>query len=351
MKLNESPDTLEFENGDKLFWDSGRSYAFGYGVWDKENHELVTRLEVKPKFGYNTELLISPVKETHHDILRKYDMPEECHVNRDTLIYSGRIWLDKKIISFWEYPKTTRHRKQVVEDLEEMFRIKIIGNPEWVVEVGDREFETATKYASNKDISFAQWKRTQHVKAGRFFRKVPDGVGSETHKFGKLSVSQAHQMMRTSEDKRLRDCIKKIIKEKYYDSSMIPPAIYGDHEENVIYKNPTKKEIRDTIDKSQHKECRGLYNVKTQDIYIWDLNRVFHDYIIRKYNFNPSRILKFDYNANRFQIESSEEFNEELVSVYGGFKKEWFEYLKNYFGVSKAKAYMGNEFDFIEEEY
>jgi len=96
-RLLESPDVIyvahgeaDYDNRQKVaFWREGQTYAFGY--------------------GHHGEMKISIEGDKHSDIGK-----------RSSLKYPGRIWANKKIISFWVYPPKSMLRK-IMNDLNVTF--------------------------------------------------------------------------------------------------------------------------------------------------------------------------------------------------------------------------------------
>ena len=90
--LKESPDQIwvgpDHDKVVAMYWSTGTNHPFGY----KGNRMRVG--------GHSM---------THYDI-----------GGRESLKYAGRIWTDRKIISFWEYPPLNKLKK-VLKDIEQEF--------------------------------------------------------------------------------------------------------------------------------------------------------------------------------------------------------------------------------------
>jgi hypothetical protein len=99
--FNESPDF-----GDGFAHSDSDAVAFGY---IKKNGEIATGRVHYELFDYDKNNKIT-----------KYW--------RADLVYPGRIWTERKIISFWKYPETYQEMIKVVKDLENNLNIKIINN-------------------------------------------------------------------------------------------------------------------------------------------------------------------------------------------------------------------------------
>lgn len=110
--ITEDPDTILLNDDDTISWGDSDAMPFG----------------VRTNF-YRTKivtLVIGDNGSTHEDngIGKGWKFP-------------GRIWLDKKMISFWVYPDENLF-KQIIERLESELDIKIFNN-DWHVEVIERE--------------------------------------------------------------------------------------------------------------------------------------------------------------------------------------------------------------------
>jgi hypothetical protein len=98
----------------KLFEDADRA---GGGYSDKNTYP----------FGYyNDEFYIGSEANTHGEMksIMKLTKEDEDKQIRHLMSCPGRIWLDKKIISFWKYP-TKDEFKEIIKKLEENFKTKI----------------------------------------------------------------------------------------------------------------------------------------------------------------------------------------------------------------------------------
>ncbi len=123
--LLESPDTIEAKHPTKgrleLSWREDDAIPFGY---------------------YNDKFLFDGQGGTHYELGASYNL----RIGRSDMNNHGRIWLDHKIISFWDYPKNIFRLKGVVRDLEEGLSeykfessdAKIWDNG-WFIEIIDKE--------------------------------------------------------------------------------------------------------------------------------------------------------------------------------------------------------------------
>ena len=118
-ELEESPDRIYFPDGPPHY---GKELDWGYGDNDFA-------------FGYDRdtyELYISKPGSTHSSMV-DIDNKVIMDVDRANLDYAGRIWTKDRIISFWEFPPT-HMIKEVLSDLEDRLKIKILGVPDWKIE-------------------------------------------------------------------------------------------------------------------------------------------------------------------------------------------------------------------------
>jgi hypothetical protein len=87
--LNETPDYVYVRGSKKgLEYTDRDAYTFGY------------RFEFKPE-NFKMEN-----KSTHWDIFHTERVP-----------YSGRLWKNSKLITFWSYPETTEILRQIIKDI------------------------------------------------------------------------------------------------------------------------------------------------------------------------------------------------------------------------------------------
>ena len=122
-KLNESPDNIYF-NGENLLPMSKDARPFCFRK-DKDS------------------ALVGVYSEFHHEMFKRYDIKiMDCE-------YPGRIWLDRKVISFWVYPPKNKI-KHYITLLEKRLLEKIWDNG-YVIEIRiDEEGEMYDKEMSDK---------------------------------------------------------------------------------------------------------------------------------------------------------------------------------------------------------
>ena len=122
QKLFENPDVVNypmyydgnFTHFRKFIWADGENYAFGV---------------------FDGKLYISEKGNTHFNIVIKN--PENnivYNIERNSFKYPGRIWKDKKLISFWTYPDAQTFKK-IIDELSKKLDVNIMGDPEWLVEI------------------------------------------------------------------------------------------------------------------------------------------------------------------------------------------------------------------------
>ena len=116
LKYFESPDQIIYKR-QKYSWYDTDAYSFGY--------------------LYGEDMYISGKGETHLDLLFKLtdDMKME---SRFSFEYAGRIWINSRVISFWQYPKNYKKLLEIISDIEDEFlyeydiKLNII---DWEIEV------------------------------------------------------------------------------------------------------------------------------------------------------------------------------------------------------------------------
>jgi len=176
--LLENPDNAympavkdEFEYMENLSWNDDDSYVFGY---------------------YNGKMYIE--RKGNHTTLH-WSIPPEKRLPMDNYLsdhewsrnmykYPGRVWLRRKVISFWEYPPKYELQK-VMRD------IKKLGTPmgnlkDWKIEVIDKKGkyeapETLFGYDSPEAAGWVAWNATTVAKAGGKIKFIPvdEYIGSE----------------------------------------------------------------------------------------------------------------------------------------------------------------------------
>jgi hypothetical protein len=106
--LKESPDGVKIDKR-KIMWFENQAYGFNYDPLGN--------------------LMVTPPGRSHYDSFK---------LGREQMFNSGRLWLNDKIISFWEYP-TQNRMNTIIKDLEKYFKI-IIDKNEWMIEIVTDEY-------------------------------------------------------------------------------------------------------------------------------------------------------------------------------------------------------------------
>jgi len=119
----------------KLFESADRVIIFNK---DTKSFDMLTSnfdSDARPFAYYDNELHLGLYKEIHNFLMSRVFNGEHPDVKLE-----GRIWLDKKIISFWEYPKDNAQLEQVVVDIEDVLKEEgnemiIWNDPDFKIEV------------------------------------------------------------------------------------------------------------------------------------------------------------------------------------------------------------------------
>ena len=122
FKLFESPDGL-FLDDTRLNWRDDDSITFGYcDDYDNEDEDPESVMCV----GLGSEGQI-------HSLLGSGSN------DREDIIYPGRLWYERKCITFWEFPTNYVELMRVIKDIEDaienMFGIILDIDDTWYVEV------------------------------------------------------------------------------------------------------------------------------------------------------------------------------------------------------------------------
>lgn len=144
--IEENPDNIYKTNHPKLNhnlrWNNSDALAFGYNSI------------------YDDMMTISDLGDTHSDI-----------GGRGNMKYPGRIWLNAKIMSFWEYPETKDILNKVIKDLNSAYKEKY-GRPiidqTWKIEV-----ETGGYEWDNIIIPINDYKSSENPDMGKEHVKSP----------------------------------------------------------------------------------------------------------------------------------------------------------------------------------
>ena len=176
-------------------------------------------------FGYyDGKMRVGKLNGIHPSIKELYDDIERSVHSRLDLKYPGRLWIQDKVVSFWEYPKTKTELLKILSDVEnEFFRMAkrpFTLNPnDWFIEIVDKRLagdnfpEVFGEWADAEDAILVpvkdysgsdEWseetKGKEHVQSpvDKGPKKVPPGVGSR--KYGSSKPLPLRQAMYTSEN-------------------------------------------------------------------------------------------------------------------------------------------------------
>lgn len=137
---------------------------------------------------FKNEINITSTKKPgkiHDDILDPYE----------GYFFKGRIWLNSKIISFWQYPKSKEELKKFVELLEKYFNINIWNDPEYKIELSEKEHNGKIIRISDYDTNIEDNIEKSHIKSPlkkplKKPNRVPYGFGSKNPKNKSLKYKQ-----------------------------------------------------------------------------------------------------------------------------------------------------------------
>lgn len=163
--IEESPDRVYRDDDEIAMYGDEDAYAFGY---------------------YQGKFFIGDVGDTHYDIFNDIDPSyndREKAIKVGELELSGRIWADKRIISFWQYPNNVSELRDVVKNLEDYLGIHIITNKKFIVDLNDSNpvsIVDFTKMLQSREVPEDPDAATMHTLSPLLKpkRKVPTGWGS-----------------------------------------------------------------------------------------------------------------------------------------------------------------------------
>jgi hypothetical protein len=195
LNINENPDEIKVN-----------------GVWiDYRDRDSYPFTMIK---GYGDRIFVGNVGTIHRNIIDKYDLPDELNRYGD-FIFDGRIWIDKKIISFWQNldPKDI---KDFVIRLGQVMNIDIWDDPDYLIDVRSNTSADGLiplrKYVGSSDPTDQE--KLQHVQSPLLKKptNVPQGVGSRRYGEKKpLAYQQAMSM-----DEVINDEINKLNEDPDY---------------------------------------------------------------------------------------------------------------------------------------
>jgi len=134
-RLCESPDAIHKYDG-----------SWGY-------HKLISKYNDSDAFAFgiidNKMYIGNPAKS--HGVLGDKDeklnimLKKNIDFDREVFKYPGRFWLNKKLISFWIYPKTNSELRKIIRSIENAFYdkfnkiIKIWDDLNFLIEINNQE--------------------------------------------------------------------------------------------------------------------------------------------------------------------------------------------------------------------
>jgi hypothetical protein len=248
---------------------------------------------------------------------------EDIPVNQT--YYDGRIWTDKKIVSFWENPENAAHFRDIANLLQDRTGINIL-SPEWRIEIktkGDMfapEFIPTREYGEVSDEVIDPSEEEYQKHLDRMKTDIPKGWGSKKRPAG-LTATQRKQMQSTSENIKLKNLIESpdiVYVPEYdfdvdYESNDAYPFYYIN---GKIYKSEDSGEMHSDIYRNPK------YNRKQRDE-ILDSNDVPYGRI-----WLDAKMLSFwKYPKNKREMKDvadalSKEFSWSKIDVWNDFNVE-----------------------------
>lgn len=214
--INESPDEWYAENGRSINWRDGDPVVFGYF-----DDVMYTSLEPNEHWQKRKEPWThSSLGDWIEDSIYEGDIPEPAGwqantqpITRDAFTYPGRFWLDKLVISFWEYPKNAKELDKTIDDINKKIGPNYKIDDDWEIDLGLSDFRSSKlaqigSYKSSKEAKPAD-KGQAHIAFGKH-GNVPAGVGSKFKYKNQQpgeTVAQMRARLKTSENKS--DTMKK----------------------------------------------------------------------------------------------------------------------------------------------
>ncbi len=217
LKLFENPDTIIIDRKTELHFSDTDAYAFGY---------------------FDGKMLISASGNIHFGIVQGRD--------RTFFKYSGRLWVNRKIISFWEYPPKNKMRK-VLGDIEETYKkekekdLNLLSDPEWRIEIITEEDKTDIDYKPKHMFS---WKGAK----GSELIPLKDYVGSAERSPEELAKD--HIMSPLEKAKRLTSKPSGYFKSKKRKPLQWKQAMYAESINNRRYINKNNKKNMELVPKT-----------------------------------------------------------------------------------------------------
>ena len=91
-------------------------------------------------FSYYGDKMRVAEDDTHYDLAHEYrdDNENYSKVGTGRGKFAGRLFIDHKVISFWEFPKDNKELFKVIADLEKEANLNISDDPGWLIEIPTR---------------------------------------------------------------------------------------------------------------------------------------------------------------------------------------------------------------------
>ena len=211
--INETPDIVQ-NNGEEV----ARFFNMGTKSVDKN----------AVAFGYHNDEFYMGKLGSPHGSINLYGLDT---TNRSDFKYAGRVWFDKMIISFWDYPSVSI-LKQILSDLdksmEEMYgmnynlvgsedklmievipldKVRDKSNLGWKWDADNSILIPVSEYTGSIGWS-PDIKVKKHIEIGKGGESVPDGIGSRKYSYeignSDMSPVEYNDLRNVSENKKYR---------------------------------------------------------------------------------------------------------------------------------------------------
>ena len=154
FRLFESPDTTLYKN-QRIRYDMYGAHPIGYlkdiryTSPDKTGRNLI---------NLNTGFVIGYEYGIHPNVMSYFGIEEKGIPALENFDYAGRIWKDKKLISFWQYPETKGKLDEIVKEINNLATDFQIDENEWEIEIYLDEIDPKDKWSDYSG------KRTKFIK-------------------------------------------------------------------------------------------------------------------------------------------------------------------------------------------
>jgi len=183
----------EIERYEKFIRDFGESADLNW--WKKEVKEGKKSIKnIKEEIKKYEKL-----KEETKALNGKYYMmcgemgEKKCHYefgsDRSVQKFNGRLWYNRKYISFWKYPPTYEQFVNVIKDIEKSYK-SLFGvelgiykdRSNWVVEIGKRDGSEVVHFKDYMEGKVSPEEMAKgHIEVGKGGEDVPKGFGSRKY--------------------------------------------------------------------------------------------------------------------------------------------------------------------------